>query len=676
MKKIFLGAITLMLAMGLNTSCSENQVEDLMQTTPQVAESKSMTLDLSVAQAAGTRVEVEGIDGKDAFKVTGWSDNDQIKVAYNSPEGMNFADFFYSAKDKQFHGDVPSFVQEKDLKAAFYAGIFCDSKVEEWSNGVYAPMVGYLNGWDSSLSEIDWRKAAPLAGMLSVADGKVVGTLEPQCALVCVHNTTPIDLDIALMNSNSNFLYQLFVCLDSDYNQFVNYVYVTSSKDYGFSVKIAAGDKAYLPLISGYSIAEKSSRIMLSPERYDIQNGKVYKLNLGNNLNIAKVTPGMGGMITLTSTDSSVDLWEECVLMQQEDVEYTATATPKNENYAFVNWTDGKDGKVLSTDPSYTFKISDGVSPYANFSIEAVTWRWSTRVQNWCENYENVTTFEIQTEVGGTMPIGAYVLDEDNLLWAITDGTTAKLCTPAKQIRLINGDGVFQSLNSLKEIKGLDKLNTENVTSMSRMFYGCKSLTNLDLSGFNTENVTTMYAMFYNCNSLMSLDLSNFNTANVDDMRRMFFGCNSLTSLDLSKLNTVKVDRMEQMFSMCSSLTSLDLSGFNTENVNTMYRMFYNCISLKSLDLSMFNTAKVEDMTRMFYYCKNLSELKFGENFKLANAHEGMFYLTATEGLCIVKGVNDPEVKTRIKQETEWDSNHLCFDNDGTTIPNMNYQEW
>ena len=34
------------------------------------------------------------------------------------------------------------------------------------------------------------------------------------------------------------------------------------------------------------------------------------------------------------------------------------------------------------------------------------------------------------------------------------------------------------------------------------MFYKCSSLTNIDLSNFNTQNVTNMEDMFYGCSSL------------------------------------------------------------------------------------------------------------------------------------------------------------------------------
>ena len=73
---------------------------------------------------------------------------------------------------------------------------------------------------------------------------------------------------------------------------------------------------------------------------------------------------------------------------------------------------------------------------------------------------------------------------------------------------------------------------------MSKMFSGCNSLTNLDLSNFNTQNVTYMDYMFYNCNSLTDLNLSNFNTQNVTNMSGIFSDCNSL-----SKNNIITKDK-------------------------------------------------------------------------------------------------------------------------------------
>ena len=80
----------------------------------------------------------------------------------------------------------------------------------------------------------------------------------------------------------------------------------------------------------------------------------------------------------------------------------------------------------------------------------------------------------------------------------------------------------FANLKKLETITGLEYLNTEKVTNMSNMFWGCSSLTSLDVTHFNTANVTNMSLMFYSCSSLTSLYLTNFNTANVTNMRSMF----------------------------------------------------------------------------------------------------------------------------------------------------------
>ena len=56
------------------------------------------------------------------------------------------------------------------------------------------------------------------------------------------------------------------------------------------------------------------------------------------------------------------------------------------------------------------------------------------------------------------------------------------------------------------------------------MFYGCESLTSLDLTNFDTTSVVEMSGMFYHGTSLKSLDLGNFNTKKVTKMEIMFTG--------------------------------------------------------------------------------------------------------------------------------------------------------
>ena len=141
--------------------------------------------------------------------------------------------------------------------------------------------------------------------------------------------------------------------------------------------------------------------------------------------------------------------------------------------------------------------------------------------------------------------------------------------------------GFFENPTSLETITGLEYLNTEKVTNMSRMFYRCASLT--------------------------SLDVTHFNTANVTDMNCMFSECWSLTSLDVTHFNTEKVTNMSHMFNYCFSLTSLDVSNFNTEKVTNMSQMFFNCLNLTTIYASSkFVTTLVSESSNMFGLCRKL----------------------------------------------------------------------
>ena len=203
----------------------------------------------------------------------------------------------------------------------------------------------------------------------------------------------------------------------------------------------------------------------------------------------------------------------------------------------------------------------------------------------------------------------------------------------------------FYDCKNLKEITGIENLNTSDVTSMYGMFLGCSSLKSLDVSGFNTSNVTDMEYMFDDCYGLTSLDLSSFNTSNVTNMQYMFSGCKRLTSLVVSGFNTSNVTNMQYMFGGCSALTSLDVSGFNTSNVTDMCGMFSGCTGLTKLDVSGFNTSNVTNMSNMFYRCYGLMSLDVG-GFNTQNVTDmgNMFYLCSGLTSLDVSGFNTQNV--------------------------------
>ena len=215
---------------------------------------------------------------------------------------------------------------------------------------------------------------------------------------------------------------------------------------------------------------------------------------------------------------------------------------------------------------------------------------------------------------GPSKPEGAYDLNEGSYYPGWWPSQRRKIKTVVFDASFANARPTscycwFSGCNNLTEIKGIEYLNTENVTNMGFMFNSCKVLTSLNLSNFNTEKVTDMQGMFGECSDLTSLNITSFNTEKVTNMRQMFYNCSDLTSLNLSNFNTEKVMYMSNMFYNCNKLTSLDLTSFNTAEVTKMDNMFKSCTDLTSLDLSNFNTAKVTDMNYMFYNCNALTSL-------------------------------------------------------------------
>ena len=235
------------------------------------------------------------------------------------------------------------------------------------------------------------------------------------------------------------------------------------------------------------------------------------------------------------------------------------------------------------------------------------------------------TTWGIEeTKKEGYIPVPAWAGTSQEV-----DTTTTRVVFDAsfRDFRPTSTAKWFYRCEALKQIEGLEYLNTSEVKDMSRMFYGCSALTALDLKNFNTKNVTDMSRMFAKCRALTSLDLKNFNTQNVIDMSWMFSDCWALTSLDLQHFNTQNVTDMSLMFSRCVALTALDLKNFNTQNVTDMSSMFFNCSELTSLNLESFNTQNVTDIKAMFTNCMSLTSLDL-KNFNTQNVTDmsWMFY--------------------------------------------------
>ena len=182
---------------------------------------------------------------------------------------------------------------------------------------------------------------------------------------------------------------------------------------------------------------------------------------------------------------------------------------------------------------------------------------------------------------GLSKPEGAYDLNEGNTKpgWLTQKEDIKKVVFDASfaNARPTSCCKWFDGCQKLTEIKGIENLNTQNVTDMSSMFSDCQKLTSLDLSNFNTANVKYMRSMFGFCQELTSLNVTNFNTANVEDMRSMFKNCSALTGIFASnKFVTDQVIDGSDMFSGCDKLIgAIKYIGSQTDHHYANYENGY-----------------------------------------------------------------------------------------------------
>ena len=349
---------------------------------------------------------------------------------------------------------------------------------------------------------------------------------------------------------------------------------------------------------------------------------------------------------------------------------YTATFT-LNDGYAWfdgtaedkdVQWTMESGAPMLAEDSSW-YKSSVSRKKFTKIELIDSGTPSGTIVEQW------------NADVDNSGSIKAYITGSsgDYTLTIAGNGSGSIMANPSSGY-LFGGDHELEGIQFavVKDIAGLELLDTSKVTNMRYMFNGCSALTSLDVSGFDTSRVTDMSGMFQGCSKLTSLNVSGFDTSRVTDMSYMFNACSALTSvgdlsgwntakvtemallfgnceklasLDVSKFNTAAVTNMNAMFFNCSALTTLDVSGFDTSSVTYMYGMFYDCSALTSLDLSGFDTSSVTTMSSMFGWCKALTSLDLsGFDTSSVTTMSSMFYMCSALTSLDVSGFDTSKI--------------------------------
>lgn len=260
---------------------------------------------------------------------------------------------------------------------------------------------------------------------------------------------------------------------------------------------------------------------------------------------------------------------------------------PKTVSYTYNNGTEDVTEIIAPSRSAYSFYMpAADVTVNAEFEVETLTegavwWKYDSRnkilyisdEENKGDDYNLFRAEDQQAAKISADEHYGWICQCEDAVKVVIQGTPE----PAETKYW------FHRMSDLKSIENLDDLDTSKVTNMHFMFGVCRSLEELDLSGFDTSNVKDMSNMFYECTGLKKLDLTDFNTSRVTSMASMFNQCNSLTSVNLTGLDTSQVTDMSSMFYHCVALEYVDLNSFDVTNVTDMTWMFNTCSSLKTI---------------------------------------------------------------------------------------------
>lgn len=150
---------------------------------------------------------------------------------------------------------------------------------------------------------------------------------------------------------------------------------------------------------------------------------------------------------------------------------------------------------------------------------------------------------------------------------------------------------LFANYENLERVV-MAPVDFSKVRNMRLMFYGCLSLTKLDLASLDTSRVRDMYGAFAST-ALDSKTLMSLDTSGADNVGCLFRGCTKLDEFDLAALKLDGVKSLDRIFAgssithvYASEPVTIRLAAQDGESWASDFSPFSGCAKLRSADLS------------------------------------------------------------------------------------------
>ncbi len=195
-------------------------------------------------------------------------------------------------------------------------------------------------------------------------------------------------------------------------------------------------------------------------------------------------------------------------------------------------------------------------------------------------------------------------------------------CTALRKVDLSNCKVItldreaFAGCSKLEEVVNMTNIGTMN----SGAFYGCSSLTEIDITGLHICGES----VFENCTAINKVTTGAYTAIG----ERSFYGCTSLTNITINN-STVS----ERAFERCTRLETVNFVNALSADKDTLFtvgaRAFYGCTDLKNVNFNFAGASACVIGDMAFANCDSLSQFTLPEG--LTNFGDRVFENTPVE---------------------------------------------
>lgn len=195
-------------------------------------------------------------------------------------------------------------------------------------------------------------------------------------------------------------------------------------------------------------------------------------------------------------------------------------------------------------------------------------------------------------------------------LVTITSKLDSKLSGPVNCSYMFSECMALKSISSSGQFMLLESLTDTNTLNCERIFYNCISLKQCHMNNSTVGYININFnEAFSGCIVLESYSFPSLTGWKVNSdvkLARMFYGCSTITTMDLSSITLLGDVDMSYMFSGCTVLENFIFPKIDQENLQSinLTRTFYNCRRLFTINFATPITAQYDiNMYETFRGC-------------------------------------------------------------------------